>query len=88
MPWIIACLLAEKVFGAVAVGIGLRRWYGITAKNLAFLYATWFGAAGSILLVASCLISPSWMIAAGVALFVPFARIAVMPLALEFNRHR
>jgi hypothetical protein len=88
LPWIVGWLLAEKLFGAVAVGIALRQWDTIPANRLATLYAGWFLLAGLLFGAICCFVSPTWTIAAGVVLGLPFSRLAVMPLALHWNRHR
>ncbi len=88
LPWIVAYMLAEKFFGAVAVGTVLRKWDMISANRLAAVYAGWFLLAGLLLGVTCCFGSPTWMLAAGVVLALPFSRVVILPLALHWNRHR
>jgi hypothetical protein len=88
LPWILSCLLAAKSFSAMAVGIALYKWDILTAKGLSTLGLAWLLLAGLIFGIACCFVSPTWTLAAGLAWFVPFSRLSVMPLALHWNRHR
>jgi hypothetical protein len=88
LPWVLVYLLAEKLFGAVAASFALRHWDMISAERLATLCLGWLLLAGLLFGLICCFTSPTWMLVAGVALSLPFSRVAIMPLALHWNRHR
>jgi hypothetical protein len=92
LPWLVGAAAALK--GLVA-GWALRALYRrrlVAPSALAGLLAAWVLAVASLFAVLAWLLPRAWVspadIALGVVLVVPLARLAVAPLALEWNRHR
>jgi hypothetical protein len=88
LRWIVGYLLAEKLLGALAVACALRHWDFISANRLMTLYAGWLLLSVALCGLICCFTEPTWMLAAGVVLAVPLSRLAILPLALHWNRHR
>jgi len=91
VPWLIGLLLALKLAAAFVVH-GLLRWRLTTASGASLMIAAWLAVVFSLTALALALLppehAPATKIIAGIALLIPFARIAGAPLALEWNRHR
>ncbi len=87
-PVIATALVALKLCTAAVIGIVLKRLELASDRDLAITFAIWAVTTGIVLLLISCFIPLTAMIAAIVILIVPLARIAAAPLALYWNRHR
>jgi len=91
-PWIEGTLVALKLAIATLVVVELIRQQQTSVDQAALWIGLWcvivaaLGAAGRWLLPAA-LISWSSLLAA-LVLLVPFSRLAIAPLALDWNRHR
>jgi hypothetical protein len=92
LPWLAGAAVALK--GCLA-GWALRALYRrrlVAPSALAGLLAAWLLAVASLFAVLAWLLPRAWVspadIALGVVLVVPLARLALAPLALEWNRHR
>jgi hypothetical protein len=92
VPWLIGVLLAIKLTAAVFVIQGLLRWRLTTTSGAALMVATWLVVTLSLTAIALASLPPEHAAATkifpGIALLIPFARVAGAPLALEWNRHR
>jgi len=92
VPWLIGLFLALKLAAAVFVVHGLLRWRLTTASGAALMIAAWLAVVISLGALALNLLppehAPATKIIPGIALLIPFARLAGAPLALEWNRHR
>jgi hypothetical protein len=92
VPWLIGVLLLLKLTAAVFVLRGVLRARLIGPAGAALLVAAWLAVVASLsglmlFLLPAPLAEPK-QIVAGIMLFIPFARLAGAPLALEWNRHR
>jgi hypothetical protein len=91
-PWLVATLLAAKLVTAVVVLAGLLRWRLVGAGAAIGMVGVWSLLAGGLWLTAWSLAPsgslPLPTLAAGIAMSVPFSRLAGAPLALHWNRHR
>jgi hypothetical protein len=90
--WILGLLLLVKLVVATCVVSRLIS-SGLTTAGVATLMVTMWLATISILCGLALYLLPGGYsapanIVSGIALFVPFSRIAGAPLALEWNRHR
>jgi hypothetical protein len=92
LPWLAGAAVALKLFLA---GWALRALYRrrlVTPPGLVRLLAAWLLAVFTIFAVLAWLLPRAWVspsdIALGVVLIVPLVRLALAPLALEWNRHR
>ena len=92
VPWLIGLLVVLKlaVAGFVVRGLIQSR---LTGKGgAALMVAAWLAVVGSLCAVALLLLPPAYAapqnIIPGIALFIPFSRLAGAPLALAWNRHR
>ena len=92
VPWLIGMLLAIKLAASAFVVHGLLRWRLTTTSGAALMVAVWLAVTFSLVALALTLlprgIAPATNIIPGIALMIPFARLAGAPLALEWNRHR
>jgi hypothetical protein len=92
MPWALGGLGCIKlVLGAVAIR-ALRRKRLVSDHVLLGLGAVWLVVfailVGTLAWLIPADVSPVYMVALGIFLVMPFARISGMPLALDWNRHR
>jgi hypothetical protein len=85
-------LLALKLVAAVFVVYGLLQQCASSAAGVALMAALWLAVVFSLSALALALLPPEFAPATkvipGVALLIPFARLAGAPLALCWNRHR
>ncbi len=88
MPWIVGGFLLLKLCSAVGVMMALRERCRIEPAVLARFTLGWVAVVGLLLAVVCYFTPPTWMLVAGIILFVPFAQLAAAPLALDWNRHR
>jgi hypothetical protein len=91
-PWVaggLACL--KLALGAVAIR-GLRRKRLVTDRTLLTLGGVWLAVfaalSGALAWLVPADVAPAYTLAPGVLLVLPVARLAAMPLALDWNRHR
>jgi hypothetical protein len=92
LPWLVGAAVVLKLLLA---GWALRALYRrrlVTSPGLVGLLTAWVLAVSIIFAVLAWLLPRAWVslsdIALGVVLLVPLARLALAPLALEWNRHR
>jgi hypothetical protein len=92
VPWLMGLILALKLAAAVFVVHGLLRWRLTTARGAVIMIATWLAIVSSLVALAFALVplefAPPTRVIPGIALVIPFARLAGAPLALDWNRHR
>jgi len=92
VPWVVRLLLATKLVIATVVLTGLLRTRLVGPVSAAAMVGVWSLIAGGLWLTAWSLAPagsvPLATVAAGIALAVPFSRLAGAPLALHWNRHR
>jgi hypothetical protein len=92
VPWLMGFLLALKLVAAVFVVYGLLQQCASSAAGVALMAALWLAVVFSLSALALALLPPEFAPATkvipGVALLIPFARLAGAPLALCWNRHR
>jgi hypothetical protein len=92
-PWILSSAVFAKVcLGGVVLG-ALRRRRILSARRLTQIVAAWMIGAGAIVSLALWLTPArpfsAWTVAGtAVLLLLPGVRLALAPLALEWNRHR
>lgn len=92
VPWLIGGLLATKLAAAALVVRGLLR-FGLTGPSgAAMMIAAWLAIVVSLCTLAFGLLPPEYAtvknIVPSIAFFIPFARVAGTPLALEWGRHQ
>jgi hypothetical protein len=92
LPWLAGVALLARFALRAWVVCALQRERLVTTQRLALMVAAWFlVSAGLFTLIQSWMppgnVSPAWL-AAGCAFAVPFAQLAITPLALRWNRHR
>jgi len=92
VPWLIGLLLVIKLAAAGFVVRGLIQSRLTSPGGAALMVAIWLVVVGSLCGLALALLPSEFAapqnIIPGIALFIPFSRIAGAPLALEWNRHR
>jgi hypothetical protein len=92
VPWLIGLLLVIKLTAATFVVRGLIHSRLAGPCGAGMMIAAWLAVVVALCGLALSLLpsefAPATKIVPGVALFVPFARLAGAPLALEWNRHR
>jgi hypothetical protein len=88
VPWFVATELALKIIVAVWLSILLVRRGFVPRETIGSLAAGWVLLIASIVGLFSLYVTPTWMLAAVIALMVPFASLLAAPLALDWNRHR
>ena len=92
IPWLMGLFLAFKLAAAVWIVNRLLHWRLTTPGGAALMTGTWLAVVGSLCaLVFAVLpagIAQATDVIPGIALFIPFARLAGAPLALQWNRHR
>jgi hypothetical protein len=92
VPWLIGLLFVVKLALASFVMRKLVQSRLTSPIGAATMVAMWLALVGSLCAVALVLLPPTYATPAnvipGVALFIPFSRLAGAPLALEWNRHR
>jgi hypothetical protein len=91
-PWVGAVALLLKIAIAAWVVRALSKHRLLETRSLACMVVGWFLAVACLFglvqwLLPAGLLSPLWLLL-GSLFAVPFAQLAVMPLALEWNRHR
>jgi len=92
VPWLVGLALMMKFAAAAVVMRGLVR-SGLTGPaGASLMAATWLAVVAALCGLALYLLpgehAAPTKVVPGIALFVPFARLAGAPLALEWNRHR
>jgi len=89
LPWILGALIALKLVVAVLICLALQKRGLITPKVIGWLAMGWLALAGCLFGGFTLIFSPTWTLAAIVALeVVPFPSYAGAALALDWNRHR
>jgi hypothetical protein len=92
VPWLLGLVLLVKLAAAGFVVRGLIHSHLTTPAGAAMMAAIWLVVVGSLCGLAMLLLPPEYAtpksIIPGIALFIPFCRIAGAPLALDWNRHR
>jgi hypothetical protein len=92
VPWLIGLLLIMKVAAASFVVRGLVRSRLTGPGGAATMVAVWLVVVGALCALVLVLLpreyASPYNVIPGIALFNPFSRLAVAPLALEWNRHR
>jgi hypothetical protein len=88
LPWFVASELALKIAVAVWLSVALHRREFVSATAMQMLAAGWVLLVACIVGVISMYVTPTWTLAALVALMVPFTSLLSAPLALDWNRHR
>jgi len=92
VPWLIGLLVVAKLAIASFVVRKLVASRLTGPGGAAMVAAMWLAVVGSLCVLALVLLPPAYAtpqnIIPGIALFIPFSRIAGAPLALEWNRHR
>lgn len=91
IAWIPALLVAIKMAAAVLIAIQLFRSRALSDRTLVAGAAAWmlavFALDGVFIWIGSPLIPAHWLLLVAI-LFVPLPRLAAVPLALAWNRHR
>jgi hypothetical protein len=92
MPWLLGAAVGLKlVVGGWAVR-RLRRRGLVADRALLVLAGIWVFVAGALIGLLAWVVPgdlvPAGTLAMGVILMMPLARLSVMPLALDWNRHR
>jgi hypothetical protein len=92
MPWVLAVLLGLKLSAAAAAVRALRRKRLVANRTLATLAGVWIAVYamlfGLLAWIAPAGAVATHVLAMGVVLMMPLARVSAMPLALDWNRHR
>jgi hypothetical protein len=92
LPWLVGLLLALKIAAAALVVYGLLHWRLTTAGGAAMMVTIWLAVVLSLSALTLALLPREYaqarQVIPGIALFIPFARLAGAPLALQWNRHR
>lgn len=92
MPWVAGVLACLKLALAVVAIRALRRKGLVADRTLLMLAGVWLGAFGGLFGTLAWLVpadvAPAYVLAPGVLLLLPLARLSAMPLALDWNRHR
>ena len=92
VPWLLGSLLALKFAAAALVVYGILHWRLTTPRGVALMIAAWLAVVIALSALAFALLppelGPATKVIPGIALFIPFARLAGAPLALQWNRHR
>ena len=92
VPWLTALLLLVKAGVAIAVGRALLRSRLMSPPAIAAALGTWAivvtGLSGLALWLIPGARVATFDIISGVALWIPFSRLAGATLALDWNRHR
>jgi hypothetical protein len=87
LPWVLSAWLLMKLGTAAATGFWLRKLGLVDTRTVAKCVVAWCAFVAGLFCGLSQVVPPSWLMA-GIIMFVPLARIAVAPLALNLNRHR
>ncbi len=94
LPWLVAIVVAPRaILAAWAFRAAMQRDL-IAARDLLGILAAWLvlvaAAIGLAALTLPAAMPPASRVAAmlGIAAFMPLARFALSPLALDWNRHR
>jgi hypothetical protein len=88
VPWLLGALLLVKLTVAAWLLREVDRRRLATRAEIRNLVGLWIAAYLGLLLVAYCFVPLTFSLAAGIALALPWVRIAAAPLALHWNRHR
>jgi hypothetical protein len=92
VPWLMGLLLIMKLAAASFVVRGLIQSRLTRPAGAALMFAMWLAVVGALCALALVLLPSAYAtpknIIPGIALFIPFSRLAGAPLALEWNRHR
>jgi hypothetical protein len=90
--WLAAAVVVLKLVAAGWVLRVVSRRGLMPARFPAVLVAVWAAVVVGLTALLCVLVSGEWvpahLLALGVILFVPLTRVAVAPLAVEWNRHR
>jgi hypothetical protein len=91
-PWLLGIAVGLKFAAGAAVARGLVRKRLVPGRTLAALAAAWLavfaGLAGLLLWVIPSDIASPQVVAGVVVLLLPLVRVSMMPLALDWSRHR
>lgn len=92
VPWLIGLLLVIKFAVAGFVVRGFLQSRLTSPVGAAMIFAIWLAVVAALCTLALVLLPPEYAspknIIPGIALFIPFSRLAGAPLALAWNRHR
>jgi hypothetical protein len=91
VPWLMGLLLALKLAAAALVVHGILHWRLARPRGIALMIAAWLAIVIALCALAFALLPsevPASKVIPGIVLFIPFARLAGAPLALQWNRHR
>jgi len=92
VPWLIGLLLVVKLALASFVMRRIVQSRLTNSAGAAMMVAMWLAVVGALCALALVLVPAEYAspknIIPGIALFIPFSRLAGAPLALEWNRHR
>jgi len=92
VPWVLDGLLLVKLIVAIVVVAALVRSGLVSHKSIAAMIGIWSVLVGGLCLAVYCSVPSEHLAlapaAAGIALNIPFSRLAGAPLALAWNRHR
>lgn len=91
-PWLAAAVFVKLALAGWAL-YGLRRHGLLDERSLTRLAGAWALAAAGLVALMAWLFPDGWasssdLLTLGAILFLPLARLAAAPLALEWNRHR
>ena len=91
-PWLVVGAAIVKLLLAACVLPALRRRRLLEARALRRLLGLWLIVAvvlaGLLCWLIPANVAPRHLVAAGVVIALPMVRIALAPLALNWNRHR
>lgn len=91
-PWLLFGLVLVKLIVAVVVVMALARSGLVSRRSIATMIGAWTLVVAGLCLAVYCFVPGEHLAlgtaAAGIALNIPFSRLAVAPLALAWNRHR
>ncbi len=88
LPWIAGAVIVLKLVVSMYLSLAIQRRSLVSPKVMHRLAIGWLLLAGLLVGLLSIYFPPSWELVAVVVMSVPYASLAAMPLALNWNRHR
>jgi hypothetical protein len=88
LPWIVGAVIVMKLVASMYLSFAIQKRGLVSPKNIRMLAVGWLLLAGCLMGLLSFYFPLSWKLAAIVAMTIPYASFAAMPLALDWNRHR
>lgn len=88
LPWIVGGVIVLKLSLSMYLNLAIQKRGLVSPKIMLRLAFGWLLLAGCLMGLLSFYFSPSWKLAAIVAMTIPYASFAAMLLALDWNRHR